>query len=385
MFSLYLDLSFGISGDMLLAALCDLGLDPAPLAQMLGAERINTITPRKELRQGISGSRILPELPAHPPLKHLSEILEIISSLDCSETVRNNSMEAFRRLAGVEAAVHGIDVEKVHFHELGSLETIVDIVGTFWGLEQLEIERIICSPLPWFSGTVQCAHGEISLPAPATALLMEGKPVRPSNFTFECVTPTGALLIDQLKPDFEQGPEGILMRSGLGYGGKDSGGGLRVYLLQPKGKQCRDDCAIEYVWLLESNIDHLSGEDLGYCYDALFDAGAVDVLYLHGVMKKSRPGGQLQVMCVEADLEKVQAAFFRTTLSLGIRRTRVERAVLPRAEHRISTDMGELEAKMCLLDGVTYKTPEYEALAKLAQKTGRSVAQLRRMLQIQND
>ncbi len=382
MFTLYLDLSFGISGDMLLAALCDLGLDLAPLAAMLGPEYIGSISTDAEIRQGIKGRRCIPSLSRNQPLRHLPQIIEIISGLDCSDTVRERSIKAFQRLAGAEAAVHGIDPDKVHFHELGAVDTIVDIVGAFWGLEQLQISQVVCSSLPWFKGTVQCEHGEISLPAPAALQLMEGKPVHSTAFTFECVTPTGALLIDQLSPDFAQGPEGILLHSGLGYGSKESGGGLRAYLLEPKDSFCRDDCAIEHVWMLESNIDHLSGEELGYCYDALFEAGALDVLFLPGVMKKSRPGGQLQVMCVEPDLEKVQAAFFRSTLSLGIRRTRVERAVIPRAEGRINTDMGELEAKICLLDGVTYKTPEYEALVKLARKTGRSVAQVRRMLSI---
>ncbi len=385
MFTLYLDLSFGISGDMLLAALCDLGLDPAPLAAMLGQDYVSHISNKAEIRQGIKGRRCIPTLSQDQPLRHLPQIIEIISGLSCPESVRERSIKAFQRLAGVEAAVHGIEPEKVHFHELGAVDTILDVVGCFWGLEQLQITRVSCSSLPWFTGTVHCAHGEISLPAPATLHLLEGKPVYPTAFTFECITPTGALLIDQLSPDFGQGPEGILLRSGLGYGGKETGGGLRAYLLEPQKSFCRDDCAIEHVWLLESNIDHLSGEELGYCFDALFEAGALDVLFLPGVMKKSRPGGQLQVMCVEPDLEKVQAAFFRCTLSLGVRRTRVERAVIPRAEGRINTDMGELEAKICLLDGVTYQTPEYEALAKLAKKTGRSVAQLRRMLSIQSD
>ncbi|WP_235893888.1 LarC family nickel insertion protein [Oceanidesulfovibrio indonesiensis] len=376
---LYLDLSYGIGGDMLLAALADAGLDLHPLAEIFrNAGLTAQLCAAPEMRSGISGKRLFLEQAGDQPLRTMPDIEALLDALPVSDAVRERSRAAFWRLAEAEAAVHGCEVDKIHFHEVGAVDTLADVVGAAWALETLGISEVRASAIPWFTGTVCCAHGELPLPAPAVVKLLDGKPVRPSSFTQEMVTPTGALLLDMLVDTYDDagsaGPAGRLAASGLGYGARDSGGGLRVFLLE-------DDGAVrETVWVLESHIDHLSGEDLGRAFEGIFAAGALDVLALHGIMKKSRPAVALRVVCEDAHLTDVEAAFFRETLTLGIRRTRTERTALPRKEATMQTPWGEVRAKEYTLGGQTFIVPEDDDLAEMARRTGQSTAALRRLL-----
>jgi len=379
--SLYLDCSFGIAGDMFLAALAALGLDLAPLQQLFAPHGALRIDCTQETRDGIVGRRLTVVEPQARHHRHLPEIAAIIEALDASVVVRRKSLCAFRRLAEAEAAVHGCPLEHVHFHELGAADTIVDVVGCFWGLEKLGIERVVSSPLPWFRGQTSCAHGLMPLPAPATTRLLHGKPVYPSNFDFECITPTGALLLDQIVDAYAQGPEGTLSGHGLGYGAKNSGGGLRVFLIETSPvAEFEQGASVERICVLESNVDHLAAEDLGHFFERLFDAGALDVFYSPGVMKKNRPAGVLQVMCKPADLEAVQRAFFKHSLTLGLRRSIVERVALQRKAATLETPFGPIRAKEFICDGQCYLRPESDALAALSLKTGLSVPELRHTL-----
>ncbi|MFV0348220.1 MAG: nickel pincer cofactor biosynthesis protein LarC [Halodesulfovibrio sp.] len=384
--SLFLDCSFGLGGDMLLAALHGLGVDYAPLESMFAGAGIPVeIRPLPVSRQGIAGSAMRIHWEDDQPLRHLHDLEDILQRLAVSGSVREKSMKALHRLAEAEAAVHGVPVESVHFHEVGAVDTLVDVAGAFWALEQLGVREVVCSSLPWFTGTVECEHGTLSLPAPATLRLMQGKPVHPTDFTQEMITPTGALLIDALAARFAEGPQGTLLASGLGYGSRESGGGLRVFLLEQagmcSGTEARNPCmAVETVVQLESNVDHLTGEDIGFCFEALMQAGALDVLYLPGIMKKNRPGGVLRVLCAPDTVDFVQEAFFRHTHTLGIRRSCVERVVLQRQASTIRAPFGDVESKVYSLDGEEVEKPEYEALAAFARKTGRSLPELRAML-----
>ncbi len=386
--SLYLDCAYGLGGDMVLAGLAGLGVDFAPLQHMLhGAGIAARLEVHDVCRSGVAGRRMDVVWDDAQPLRHLSDLTDILERMPLSSAVRGRAVAALCRLAEAEAAVHGVPVERVHFHEVGAIDTLADVAGCFWALEQLAVDEVVCSPLPWFTGTVECAHGTMPLPAPATLRLLEGKPVYPTRFTQEMITPTGALLVDALVDRFADGPEGVLLRSGLGYGSRDSGGGMRVLLLE--ARTCRTACAEDRaeeglerdeVVQLESNIDHLSGEELGYCFGVLMDAGALDVLYLPGVMKKNRPGGVLRVLCEPARLAGVQEAFFRHTHTLGIRRTRVERVLVQRRGGVRETRLGPLETKEYTLGDVTVSRPEHEALAAFARKSGRSLPELRAML-----
>lgn len=380
---LHLDCPCGLGGDMLLAALCSLAEEvgkPFDLSGFADDLTESGVPVRLALdferRDGLAGAMLSVEPGSDQPLRHLPEIEALIEKLPLPPDVRERSIDAFRRLAEAEAKAHGICVNRVHFHEVGAVDTVVDVVGAFLLIEHLNISRVTSSSLPWFTGTVVCEHGEIALPAPATANLLKGKPVYPTEFRKELITPTGALLLDRLVDAYTDGPDGNLAAMAVSYGTLHLPSGLRAILSDAELEE-----NVEHIWLLETNIDHLTGEELGGCYDALLNAGALDVLYLQGVMKKNRPGGTLQVQCTDANLPTVQEAIFRHTLTLGLRRTRVERVTLPREAATMRTPHGEVEAKAFTTpDGLTHRSPEYEALRRLAEKTGRSVAELRYLI-----
>lgn len=371
--TLYIDCRHGISGDMFLAGLSGLGADLTPLAAMLKETglvkdlRVETHTPH-----GFSGQRLIIEEEGGQPLRHLEDILSITRALPVSEDVWFRTRRAFVRLAEAEAAVHGVSREEVHFHEVGAVDTLADVLGAFFCLEQLEVKRVYASPLPWFSGTVNIAHGEVPLPAPATLELMQGKPVLPSGYDWEIITPTGALLIDCLDVTFQAGPQGTLRRKALSFGANPAGRGLRLFLLE-SGAENEDT---DEVWVLESHIDHLSGEELGAASEALFASGAVDVIFLPGYMKKNRPGGVLRALCAPSELEIVRAAFFTHTHTLGIRQRLEERVCLPRRPASLETPGGVIAAKAYELEGKTFTRAEYEARRALAQKQGKSILEI---------
>lgn len=235
--TLYMDCSFGVAGDMFLAACAGLGADIAPLADALRAAGVDADFGVMDVRVGgLAGKRLDVEAASKQPLRHLPEILEIIERLEVSAAVREKSACAFRRLAEVEAGVHGMSVDEVHFHEVGAVDTLIDVTGAFYALETLGVTRVECSPLPWFRGRVECAHGTLPLPAPAALELMRGKPVFPTDFELEIITPTGALIVDSVVDAFVKGPEGIVVRTASGYGTHDLGPrnkGLRLMLVDP--------------------------------------------------------------------------------------------------------------------------------------------------------
>jgi uncharacterized protein (DUF111 family) len=235
---LYFDPAGGVAGDMVIAALSDLapeGVDPAVLAAKFREAGVGVEASSVEKRVGgLRGRGLALEYPGEQPLRHLENLLAILEKLDVSAVVRERSGRALTRLAEVEAFVHGAPIESVHFHEVGAVDTIFDVVGAFWGVELLEAERVISGPLPWFTGEVVCAHGTLPLPAPATLKLMLGKEVTPTSVCEEIITPTGALIVDQLVEGFES-PTGRLVASGVGYGDRvvaDAVNGLRAMLFE---------------------------------------------------------------------------------------------------------------------------------------------------------
>lgn len=393
--ALYLDCPSGISGDMLLAGLIDLGLDVAGLERLFHQSGMDVdLRSVQDVRCGLAGKRLELSSSAAQPLRRLPEILELLNGLPLTPDVSRRAKQAFERLAEVEAKVHGVDPSVVHFHEVGAVDTVVDVVGAFWGLHEMGVSTVHAGPLPWFQGQVRCAHGLLPLPAPAVVELLKGKPIFSTEHTVELVTPTGALLVDQLVDEFCHGPQGILLQCGIGLGTMDlpaHPNALRCLLYSPslpgngKGLPNAGLERTEEIVQFTTNIDHLTGEELGSCFEALFEAGAMDVLFLPGMMKKNRPGGQLQVLCRPEHTAAVQQAVFRQTLSLGLRRQRLERVVLDRRETIAETPMGKLPAKQADLEGKTYERPEFEALQELARRTGRSAAQLRYLLGTVND
>jgi hypothetical protein len=380
MTDLYLQCATGISGDMFLGAMADLGLDFGELRDLLRRAGLEVeLSVRSENRAGLAGSKLEVGGAVEQPLRHLPEIEEILDRLAVSETVRDRSRRAFRRMARVEASVHDTDPERVHFHEIGAVDTLVDVVGAFWALERLRVRSVVCSELPWFEGSVACEHGRLPLPAPATLELLKGKPVYPGGFRREIITPTGALILDQAADSFQEGFSGGILASGLGWGDMDLGdtpNGLRALLFDPPNAER------ERVTVLESNLDHLTGEEIGALFEDLFRVGALDVIYFPGVMKKNRPGGMLQVLVRPERAPELEREFFRQTQTLGLRRRETERLVRPREEREMETPLGRVRAKeVTRRDGGGLRRPEFEALRRLARETGYSPVELRYLLQ----
>lgn len=377
---LYLDCGNGISGDMTLAALVHLGLDIAPLASVLARAGVNCrIETWPETRVGGPGRRVDVSWDEVQPLRHPADIAAVFAVLDMGGAARQRALAVLEALTLAEAEAHQIPPEEVHFHEVGAIDTLVDIAGACWGLEQLGVRRVTASPLPWFSGMVQCAHGLIPLPAPAAAWLMRGKPVRPTDAREELVTPTGAALVHVLVDEFTDGPLGVLRALGTGYGSRPAPGGLRAWLAEPAPEAVSHARGgREQVLQLETHLDHLSGEELGMALTALAASPEVlDVLWLPGIGKKNRPAGLLRVLCRPEDEEGVSLGVLRHTHSLGLRRQCLERLVLPREAAEL-IDAGErLEAKAYILEGRRYVRAEAEAVKSAAARLGVGAPALR--------
>ncbi|MDO5484171.1 MAG: LarC family nickel insertion protein [Desulfovibrionaceae bacterium] len=380
---LYLDCGCGISGDMTLAALTHLGLDLAPLEQALARAGVACrITAWPETRAAGPGMRVDVAWEASQPLRHPADIEDIIMRLELHDATRGRALACLRALTLAEAHAHQIAPEDVHFHEVGAIDTLVDIIGVCWGLERLGIERVTASPLPWFSGTVACAHGLLPLPAPATAWLMRDKPVRPTGAREELVTPTGAAIVHALVDEFCDGPAGTLRNMGTGYGVRPGPeglqAGLRAWLTEGQSALSHAAGGREYVAQLECHLDHLSGEELGQAITALMAMPEVlDTLWLPGTGKKNRPAGLLRVLCHLQDEAAVSQAVFRHTHTLGLRRQSLERLVLPREGTPMSLSGESLSGKRYVLEGRKYLRPEADEVAEVATRLGVGAPALR--------
>lgn len=368
---LFLDCSHGMSGDMTLASLAHLGVDLSPLPGLLAQAGVACrLEVWREERGGGPGCRVEVSWEAEgQPLRHPADIAAIFAAVPVADRVRERALAVLEALTLAEAEAHGIAPEEVHFHEVGAVDTLVDILGACWALDRLGVERVTACALPWFGGSITCAHGEIPLPAPATANLMRGLPVHPTDAKTELVTPTGAALARVLVDEFVDGPEGRLLAMGTGYGARPAPTGLRAWLVEAR-EPCQADHGRggeEDVMQLECHLDHLTGEELGTALERLAaDAGVLDVLWLPGTGKKNRPAGLLRVLCRPADTEEVARAVLRHTHTLGLRRQLLQRLVLPRRATTCTCGGASLPAKEYELEGRTYVRPEADAVARQA-------------------
>ena len=334
----------------------------------------------------------------HAPTRHLPEIEHLITTADLPPRVSQWGLAVFRKLAEAEGAVHGIAPEKVHFHEVGATDAIVDIVGTCLGLDWLGIDQLYCSALPTGGGTVRAAHGRLPVPAPAVLKLWESGqvPIYSNGIQRELVTPTGAALVVTLATRFGSPPAMTLQRVGLGAGsielpipnilrlwiGESSvvSGQSSVVQTMDNG-QLATDFSIETISVLETQIDDLSPQAIGYVFEALFEAGAVDVFTQAIGMKKSRPGILLTVICPPEKLSVCEDILFRETTTLGVRRLTQQRAILDREIQKVQTEYGEVRVKVAWNISaalrqnagrsakrmITNVQPEYEDCAQLAR------------------
>lgn len=368
--TLYFDCFAGISGDMTLGALIGAGADVEKLKQALSGLGVDGFS--LEVGQKITGHIAATDVDVilddhgHHHHRHLSHILEIIGQSDLSDWVKEIASSIFRRLAEAEATVHGSTPEHVHFHEVGAVDAIVDIVGTAICLELLGRPKVIASAIPTFHGYAKGSHGTFPLPAPATAELLKGVPWRELGIEGELVTPTGAAIITTIASDFGPMPPMIVEKIGLGAGKRDYGiaNVLRVML----GDVTESRPVGERVSVIETNIDDLNPQLYDSVMQRLFAAGALDVFMTPIQMKKNRPGTLFSVICSPAQVQTLAEMVLAETSALGVRIHQMERVCLNRRWEEVETEFGSVRMKIGYLDGRALNaSPEYEDCRKASE------------------
>ncbi|HUO17026.1 MAG TPA: nickel pincer cofactor biosynthesis protein LarC [Verrucomicrobiae bacterium] len=421
----YLDCFSGISGDMFLGALVDAGVPPGVLEQTVAQLRLGArLEISRVMRNGISATKVdvyvgdekdlpreeywakaaagaassqhshdehghghshdhqhhehkhsaEPEVSAAPHAAHghargLSDIREIIDKAEISEKAKSIAIEIFEALGVAEARIHNIPIEKVHFHEVGAVDAMVDIVCAAVGVEALGIDEIICSPLNVGGGTVKCAHGTLPVPAPATVALLKDAPVYSSGVLAELVTPTGAAIVKVLVRRFAAFPEMTIAKTGYGAGSREIPGLPNVLRLTVGAPATAVSAHVtgERVTVLEANLDDLNPQVFGYVLDRLLEEGALDAFAVPIQMKKNRPGTLLTVLCNSDQAAKLTEIIFQETTTLGVRRREEARQCLARRWENVRTQWGEVRIKIASMNGsITNYAPEYEDCRKIA-------------------
>ncbi|MFB6319537.1 nickel pincer cofactor biosynthesis protein LarC [Saccharicrinis sp. FJH54] len=379
---LYYDCFAGISGDMNLGALIDLGVDPDYLRNELSKLRIEGFELRTEkaARRGINGTlaTIIIENPENEKHRHLRHIEEIVNNSTLSDQIKKTALDIFNRIAVAEAKVHDIDIQKVHFHEVGALDSIADIVGAAICLEHLKVDKVLSSAVQLGGGTVKCAHGIMPVPAPATALIVENIPVRTGLVQHEATTPTGAAILAATVDEFTDNFDYPIGKTAYGIGQRDVSevaNVLRVYLLE--SSQQRDDVNSGVATLLECNIDDMKPEHFEFLMDMLLDKGASDVWFTPIVMKKSRPAHMISVLCVPERTEVMKEMLFKHSTTLGIREQHIQKHMLKRDEQLVKTAYGDVHIKISYYGGkVLNSKPEFEDCKLLAVQHNVSVSDI---------
>lgn len=373
----YLDCASGISGDMMLGALVDAGVELSAVQtgiDSLGLPSCRLAT--EEMKK--KGFRALQLTVEHEPEhahRHLHHIVEMIEGSTLTARQQELALSIFRRLAEAEAKVHGSTIEKVHFHEVGAVDSIADIVGSAIAWDLLGVERIVSSPIPTGSGFVEIAHGRCAIPAPATAELLAGVPLAASDVGGELTTPTGAAIVASLVDEF--GPLPAMTISKIGYGAGQADFAHPNLLRLIVGETSESAVARDQIVLLETNLDDTTGEAIAHCCTRLWEAGALDVATTALQMKKGRPGVLLSVQCQPADADNLAEIMFRETTTLGLRRATLERMTLPRRSMTVVTRWGEIEGIVAELpDGSPRFSPEYESCRETADKQKVALAEV---------
>ncbi len=359
----YFDCVAGASGDMILGALLDAGLPLDTLRDRLAQLRLHDfhLDAARVQKNGIGAIKVDVRVRDDAPERHLADIKAVVEASGLPPRVKERAIRVFTRICEAEAAIHGARVEDVHLHEVGGVDAIVDVCGVLAGLDALGVEQVVVSPLPMGRGFVQCAHGRIPLPAPATLMLLKGCPVVGSPIEKELVTPTGAALLAELADSFGPIPAMTLESVGCGAGTRDLPIPNLIRLLIGETAQHADGLQTETIVQLETNIDSDSPEVLGHVSAALMAAGALDVALVPAQMKKGRPGVIVQVLCRPRQAADLETVLFRETSTLGVRRQWVQRDALPRRAETIATPYGPIRVKIATLpDGQTRIAPEYE-------------------------
>jgi pyridinium-3,5-bisthiocarboxylic acid mononucleotide nickel chelatase len=364
----YLDCFSGVAGDMFLGAAIDAGVDADALRAEIAKLDLPDVELRAErcVRRGVAGVDVKVVAGHDHDHRHLSTIERIIDASTLADSVKQRAKAVFRRLGEAEASVHGVPIEKVHFHEVGAIDAIVDIVGACAALEMLGIEKLFCSPLNLGSGTVKAAHGVMPVPAPATAALVRGLPSYSDGPAVELTTPTGAALVATLASGF--GPMPPMAISAIGYGAGDRDFPDRANMLRLVIGESSEAKEATEIYVLEANVDDMSPEWAGYAREQLLDQGALDVAMAPIYMKKDRPGYRIEVLAKPEDRERLADLLLAETTTLGVRYYPARRRVLDRAWKTVSTVYGDVRVKVASEGGqVRNFAPEFEDCKRLAR------------------
>jgi hypothetical protein len=369
---LYLDGFSGLSGDMMLGALVDLGVDAKHLRRALRRLPVKNwdLRARRVERAHLAAVKVDVTVRGRQPERRLSDIRRVVERARFSQEVTARALRVFERLVRAEARVHRMPIERVHLHEVGAVDAIVDVVGAMIGLETLGWPRVVCSRLQVGSGTVTMAHGTFPVPPPAVAELLRGRPIEGSTLEGERVTPTGAALAVTLASDFGPLPPMRVERVGHGAGTRDDPGHpnlLRALL----GDLVEEAAVYETVIVVQTTIDDMNPQLYGHLMERLFDAGALEVFYTPIQMKKNRPGTMATVICPQPRMEAITAVIFRETTTIGFRYLPMGRIEMARRFDRVRTPWGPVRIKASQWNGdVMQATPEYEDCRALALKRG---------------
>lgn len=380
---LYYDCFSGISGDMNLAALIDLGIKKEYLISELKKLNLDEydINVTRDSRKGINGTKVEvvlhehehDETEAHEHHHHRNfrDIEKIINESSLSDDVKKLSLNIFSKVASAEAKVHNEDIYEVHFHEVGAVDSIVDIIGAAICIDYLKLDLIMCSSVEVGSGFVKCAHGVLPVPAPATAEILRGIPIKSSGVPFEATTPTGAAILSTIVNEFNSKNDFLIKKIGYGIGHKDEGSIpniLRVFLGEKRfDEKEQKDTLSERAFIIESNIDDMNPEVYDYIMEKLFEMGSMDVYMTPIIMKKERPATKISVLCSGEIFSKVEELLLKETTALGLRYYEVTKTMLKRESSVVKTMYGDIKVKTAIFKGekIKYK-PEYDDCKKIA-------------------
>lgn len=401
---LYLDLGMGAAGDMLTAALLELCPHKDGIIKKLNSLNIPGVHYEREImkKSGICGTHMHVivngseeecgheyEEGHHEHSHHhhisMSDIGEIVSKLNTSEKIKKQILDVYNIIADAESRVHGEPVSQIHFHEVGNMDAIADVAAVCILINELNIGKIVVSPVHTGSGFVMCAHGKLPVPAPATALILEGVPYYSDGLKGELCTPTGAALIKYFADDFSDMPAMVVEKTGYGFGKKEFERLNCVRALLGTAFQCSEvtsECdnsceKTDKVVELACNIDDMTAEEIGFATEKILEAGALDVYTISAYMKKNRPGTVICCLCHEDEREKFAKIMFKYTTTIGVRQYNCDRYILSRKTENIETDYGNVRVKKTSGYGVEREKMEYDDLSNIANKRQKSVFEVK--------
>lgn len=362
---LYINMTSGISGDMTLALLLSLGADKEKLSSILSSILGQKVELELETvwRQAVACNKLNIKCNIEgEPFRHFSDIKKMIESSECKESIKANAIKSFEIIAEAESKVHGIDIEEVHFHEIGAVDTIIDLFGVSFALDDLGIEKITANKVPLGTGFINAAHGLIMLPAPATLKILHNIPVNKLDIEGEFVTPTGAAILKTYVSEFTSSYNGIIINDSYATGEKEFAGVANML----QGIILENGYSNEVI-NISTNIDNMTGEQLGYLYEKLMEKGALDVAFIPAFMKKNRPAYVVNIMTQEQNKENIIYTLFKYSSTIGMRIEKMERVVMNRKIVEKEVLGEKIRVKEISYKDITRFSPEYEDIKRIAK------------------